>query len=248
MSSLAWGMTLGCTISSTPMAPGTLAGGYLTVDATGMALAVADEDLVNQVVIFRNKDAFSVLVERYKGAIFNLIYRTIGSSPEAEDLAQEVFFQVYRSLPAFRNEARFFTWLYRIALHRCRDWIRDRRRRPQSRYSGEAADEGLCNVALENVEAGNAGYAHLRQPGASIEDEVVEKEQREAVRSLVRALPDKYREVVVLRYFQDLTYVDIGEILGLPARTVETRLYRAKKMLKDKLENRLEKGGYGYDQ
>lgn len=118
MAFLAWGMTLGYAISNTPMAPGTTAGGYLAVDAPGMARAVADEDLVNQVVIFRNKDLFSVLVERYKGAIFNLIYRTIGSSPEAEDLAQEVFFQVYRSLPAFRNEARFSTWLYRIALNR----------------------------------------------------------------------------------------------------------------------------------
>ncbi len=226
MASLAWEMTLGCTVSNTPMAPGTSAGEYSTVDAPGLAKAIADEDLVNQVV--HNKDVFSILVERYKGAIFNLIYRTIGSSSEAEDLAQEVFFQVYRSLPAFRNEARFSTWLYRIALNRCRDWIRGRRRRPQILYLDETADEG--------------------QPGASTEGEVVEKEQREAVRGLVQALPDRYREVVVLRYFQDFTYVEIGEILGLPARTVETRLYRAKKMLKDKLENKPEKGGYGYGQ
>ncbi|MGE5576403.1 MAG: RNA polymerase sigma factor, partial [Syntrophothermus sp.] len=134
MSSLALGTTLG----------------YILLDTAGVkaeagysaapAKSATDEDLVRQVVFFHNKDAFSDLVERYKGTIFNLIYRTIGSSSEAEDLAQEVFFQVYRSLPAFRNEARFSTWLYRIALNRCRDWIRGRRRRPQTLYLDETAD------------------------------------------------------------------------------------------------------------
>lgn len=169
--------------------------------------------------------AFALLVDRYKGAVYNLAAKMVRHPEDAEDVAQETFLQVFRALPTYRGEARFSTWLYRIAANRALDCLRRRQTpaRQAAPLDGDESDGGQ----------GLAGRLACRDPGP--EDQVLRSEARTRLRAVLEGLPDQYRIVVVLHHFQGLSYRDIGEILDLPVRTVETRLYRAKNSLKQAL-------------
>lgn len=160
--------------------------------------------------------AFATLVQRYSGAIFNQAYRMLNDAHEAEDAVQEVFLRAYRNLASFDPERRFVTWLLTIGSNHCIDRLRRRRMRWLT----------LDDVAfwLPSAETGPEGRALL-------------DERRMAVQRALQRLPENYRAVTVLRYWHDLSYLEIAASLGLTEATVKTRLHRARKMLAEALED-----------
>jgi RNA polymerase sigma-70 factor (ECF subfamily) len=196
---------------------------------------LGDEELV-RLVIQGDRQAFAQLVERYQGPIYNLAGQMVGFGEDARDLTQEIFLQVYRNLSSFRGEARFATWIYRVASNKVVDWLRKHRHQSLSikdkltrGFGLMSRQEQLLNLTPEEI--------------------YLKKEEAERVRFLLDSLPEKYRLVLVLHYYHGFSYERIAETLTIPARTVETRLYRARVMLKERIkkENNPEKGGVGIE-
>jgi RNA polymerase sigma-70 factor (ECF subfamily) len=168
---------------------------------------------------------FEDLVRTHGSKVRSLVYRLVGG--EAEDLVQDVFVQVYRSLPGFRGEAQVSTWLYRIATNRCLDYLRRHRR-----------TEGKV-ISLENC-AEEHSLEPLAVPLASPEARTVAVDLRREIRRCLAALPADLRAVVVLRDLEGLEYREIAAVLGLPLGTVQSRLHRGRNLLRDKLGPYLE--------
>jgi RNA polymerase sigma-70 factor (ECF subfamily) len=163
--------------------------------------------------------AFDVLVRRWERKIRGAIYRIMGSDDEALDLCQETFLKAYRGLASFKQEARFSSWVYQIALNLCRDRLRRKR--------------GKTWLSLESIEDGTEVP---QTPGPTALDLVEALDLSRTVAVAMAALPEDQREVVVLKEYQGLTFLEIAEVLGLPMSTVKTRLYRALGQLKEQLE------------
>jgi RNA polymerase sigma-70 factor (ECF subfamily) len=178
-----------------------------------------DEDLV---AAFQAGDAaaFDELVARWDRKIHGAIYRIVGADDDARDLCQEAFLKAYRGLGTFKQEARFSSWLYQIALNVCRDRIRRRR--------------GKTAVSLDEVEEGRAGG--LRAMAPSPLDLVEARDLRHLVAGAMATLRAEEREVVILKEYQELTFPEIAEVLDVPLSTVKTRLYRGLAQLRHELE------------
>jgi RNA polymerase sigma-70 factor (ECF subfamily) len=177
---------------------------------------MTDEQIIGRVRDGETR-TFGELVRRYQDTVYGMVVRFVGRSDDAQDIAQEVFLRVFRGLDGFKGESKFSTWLYRITWNLCADWLR-RNRRPDRRVAGmEEADS-------------------LPDGRTDLEEGFLEEEQREALRRALDTLDEKYRSVVVLHYYQKLSYDQIAEILDMPVKTVETRLYRARKTLRESLE------------
>ncbi|MDF2927398.1 MAG: polymerase sigma70 factor [Paenibacillaceae bacterium] len=160
-----------------------------------------------------SRDAYAVLVDRHKKYVLTLIRCRVAEWETAEDLAQEVFIKLYRFLPGFKGDCQFTTWLYRLTLNTVRDYLRANRRQP----------------ATALLEAVRGWFGESRnQP----EEQIILQEERETVAKVLRLLPDKYRDILYLCHYRQMTYAEIAALLDLPVKTVETRLYRAKKLLK----------------
>jgi len=183
---------------------------------------MTDEEIIQRVQKGETRH-FEQLVRRHKDAVYGMAARFVGRGPDAEDVAQEVFLKTFRSLAGFKGEAKFSTWLYRITFNLCTDWLR-RNRRPGRRAA--ALDEAR-EVADTRVD---------------LEAGLLDEEEKRRVGSAIDALDEHYRSVVVLLYYQKLAYEEIAAVLGVPVKTVETRLYRARKILREALQ---ENGGGG---
>ena len=158
--------------------------------------------------------------------VYNLAYRMSSNSHEAEDISQEAFLRAYQSLARFNPSYKFSTWLYQITLN----IIRDRFKKKELNY-----------VSLDTpIETDDSEF--YPQPADSTnnpEQIMTQKEDIRAVQQAIHSLPLKYREVLVLRHLQDLSYIEIANILKLPQGTVKIRLYRAREQLRKILENNI---------
>jgi RNA polymerase sigma-70 factor (ECF subfamily) len=178
------------------------------------ALTSADLDrLAVQAALRGDQAAFADLVTRYQSAVYNLAYRMLGDPTEAEDAAQEVFVRAWNQLHTFQPERRFSTWLLSIASHYCIDLLR--RRKPSA---------PLDDVAL-----------YVPSDAAGPDELALQGEQREIVQRLLATLPEKYRSVTVLRYYNDLSYDEIARMTGLSESAVKTQLHRARRMLAEQM-------------
>ncbi|BAD39166.1 RNA polymerase ECF-type sigma factor [Symbiobacterium thermophilum IAM 14863] len=165
-------------------------------------------------------DAFAALVERHKGRVYRTLYQVVGDAADAQDLAQEVFVKVFRNLGSYRGDAAFTTWLHRVTLNVAFDWLRARKRRP-------------LTVPLEPPPGEEEHrQADLPSPEAGPEELTLREERRRRLRDAIDRLSPDYKEVVLLYHFYHLSYQQIADRLGVPVRTVETRLYRARANLK----------------
>jgi RNA polymerase sigma-70 factor (ECF subfamily) len=164
-----------------------------------------------------DQDAFSLLVQRYQRRVFNLVFRMLQNYEEASEITQETFFAAWQGLRSFRGEARFSTWLYRIAYNCALKQLELRKR-----------DQAL-NQALQSeqaLEAADEGHtAHL----AILDNQEMVQEQ-------LSQLPPKYRIVLILRHLQDMTYEEMAEVLVMPVGTIKTHLFRARNLLKERLQ------------
>jgi RNA polymerase sigma-70 factor (ECF subfamily) len=182
-------------------------------------------------LIARDERAFNELVRAYERRVFALVLRMIGDRAEAEDLAQEVFVQVFKAIGTFRGDAKLSTWIYRIAVNLCKN----RAKYLRVRHTGE--QEELEAVA-ERVPLGEAKRANVGQ--VERPDEMIAGKQVEQIvqRAILQIEPD-FRECLVLRDVEELSYEEIGEIAGLPAGTVKSRIHRARAMLREIVEREL---------
>src|SRR5687767_6846701 len=179
-----------------------------------------DEELVAR-SIGGDLDSFNQLVLRWERPIYALAYRVIGREEDARDVAQETFLRAFRALGGFKGQAKFSSWLYRITLNLCRDWIRKEKRTPVSQ-----APEGIDIIEL-------AGEG---TPAESIEDLVGRKQLSLAVSKAMALLPEEQRTAIILKEYHGLTFQEIADMLDCPLSTVKTRLYQGLSVVRRQLE------------
>jgi RNA polymerase sigma-70 factor, ECF subfamily len=155
--------------------------------------------------------AFGAIVGRYQQVLFNVAFRMLGDYEEARDAAQSAFVKAYENLGTYDPRRRFFSWIYRILMNECLNL----RRQPSVR---------LCTGPIDGMTADD------RTP-----DAVEAAERRRDVKQAILKLPPDYREVIVLRHFAALSYEEMSEAIGVPAKTVKSRLYSARQQLATEL-------------
>jgi RNA polymerase sigma-70 factor, ECF subfamily len=182
-------------------------------------------------LVARDERAFNELVRAYERRVFALVLRMIGNHAEAEDLAQEVFVQVFKAIGSFRGDSKLSTWVYRIAVNLCKN----RSKYLRVRHAGE--EEELEAVA-ERVPLGDARHANVGQV-ARPDEAVAGKQVEQIVQRAILAIEPDFRECLVLRDVEELSYEEIGEITGLAPGTVKSRIHRARAMLREIVEREL---------
>ena len=166
-------------------------------------------------------ESFDQLILRWERPIYALAYRTIGREEDARDIVQDTFLRAYRALPGFKGQAKFSSWLYRIALNLCRDWMRRQRRTPTVQMP-----EGVDVTELASEQG----------PVESIEDLVARREMSRAVALAMKELPDEQRTAIILKEYHGLTFQEIADLQGCPLSTVKTRLYQGLSVLRRHLD------------
>jgi RNA polymerase sigma-70 factor (ECF subfamily) len=168
-----------------------------------------------------DRSAFRTLVDKYQGPLTNFLHHLVLDQAEAEDLAQDVFLRIHKASGRYRPEAKFSTWLYRIATNRALNALKARRRRPTASLDAMEEWGGADQVPA----------AAGQRPDRELErDEIVR-----AVGRALRRLPERQRMAVVLQRFEGLSYEEIGEALSVSAEAVDSMLRRAKAVLRDAL-------------
>jgi len=170
-------------------------------------------------------DAFRTLIERHQRSVINVIYRAIGDAWEAEDLAQRVFIQVFRSAGRYMPRAKFTTWLFTITHNTI---LNERRRRARH------AAESLEAMARQDDEA-VAGLQLADERAPNPAREVAERELQERIQKAIEQLPEAQRTAVILCRFEGLAYEEIAEVLGCSVSAVKSLLHRARQTLKEQL-------------
>jgi RNA polymerase sigma-70 factor (ECF subfamily) len=176
-----------------------------------------ERELIEQ-TLRGNTDAFSFLVKKYENKVFHLASGFVPDRATADDLAQEVFLKAYLALPKFQFRSEFGTWLYRIAVNHMKDYLRKRARREE--------------VALDPAKEALLAAEDARQKE---EEERTGKAHRDLVMQMLRKLPLKHQMILTLRDIDGLSYEEIGQILRLSPGTVDSRLFRARRKLRDKM-------------
>lgn len=165
-----------------------------------------------------DRAAFGDLVRAYERPVYNLAYRMLGNSVEAEDAAQETFLRAYSKLATYQPERKFVNWLLSIASHHCIDRLRRKKRAPQLSLDGPVPPEWLSSDAP--------------QP-----DQIVDKKERRAqVRQVLEVLPCDYRAAVVLRYWYGMSYREIAATMDTTESAIKSRLHRARRMMAKHLQ------------
>jgi RNA polymerase sigma-70 factor (ECF subfamily) len=167
-----------------------------------------------------DQEAFAQLVQRYQRLVFNLVYRMLQQYEETTEITQETFLAAWQGLPSFRGDARFSTWLYRIA-YNCSLKQLELRKRDRALQIALEAEKTLENTNDEQRE--NA--------------EQDARDRQILVQEHLSHLPTKYRIVLILRHLQDMTYEEMAEILTMPIGTIKTHLFRARNLLKERLQS-----------
>ncbi len=179
-------------------------------------------------LVARDEGAFNELVVTYERRVFALVFRMLGRRDEAEDLAQEVFVQVFKAIDQFRGDSKLSTWIYRIAVNLCKNRTKYlSRRHANDQDDVDAMADRLPFSAAKGVSVG----------GISRPDELVEGMQLEVVvKRAIAQIEPEFREVLILRDVEDMSYEEIAEVTGLADGTVKSRIHRARAQLRALVE------------
>ena len=187
--------------------------------------SVERQDDFKLIEAFRNGDekAFEEIVRRYHRQVANIIYLTLGNREEVDDLSQEVFVRVFRSLDRFEFDSSLYSWIYRIAVNLCIDEIRRKKIRKliPLDFLSEKKFEG--EKRAREVVTGS--------------DELLQKEKKEVIRNALEHLSPIHRTVILLREYQDLSYDEIAETLRISPQAVKSRIFRAREELRELLKD-----------
>ena len=169
-------------------------------------------------VLGGDANAFETLVLEYEKNVYNIALRMTGNSEDAADMTQEAFIKAYNSLQSFRGDSKFSVWLYRIVSNVCLDFLRSKNRRPTVSLSVEDDD-------------GEDAQLDVADESRSRERLLDRKLTRDSVRRGLDSLPPDYRQILLLREIQGLSYDEIAQALSLEVGTVKSRIFRARKRL-----------------
>lgn len=177
-----------------------------------------------------DKRAFDLLVIKYQRKLARLLSQFIRDAAEVEDITQETFIKAYRSLPSFRGESAFYTWLYRIGINAAKNFLVAQGRRASTTNGFDIED-------AENLEEGSQ-LRELNTP----ENELMSKQIAQTVHQTLQALPEELRTAITLREIEGLSYEEIANIMNCPTGTVRSRIFRAREAIADKLQSVMEIG------
>lgn len=161
---------------------------------------------------------FAALIDRYERPVFNAIVHMVGSREDAQELCQQVFMKVFEHMESFDRRRKFFSWIYRVAMNETINFLKSR---------------GEWQPLSESIE----------EPAPNPEERFATIERQRRLRRAILALEPKYRVLVILRHFLDFSYTQAAMILELPEKTVKSRLFTARRLLRDALT---ESGGYAF--
>jgi RNA polymerase sigma-70 factor, ECF subfamily len=192
----------------------------LEISLAGAVSSQAEQDEAQLVKAsqYGDQDAFAFLVQRHQRRVFNMVLRMLQDYEEASEITQEAFLAAWLGLPSFRGEARFATWLYRIAYNCCLRQV-ERRKRERALQAVMQAEKILEGMNEEK----------------QAEDSIELRDRQAIVREQLEKLPTKYRIVLILRHLQEMTYEEMADILTMPIGTIKTQLFRARHLLKERL-------------
>lgn len=171
-----------------------------------------------------DQSAFAEIVELYKDKVYQLCYRIVGNAHDAEDIAQEAFIRAYVNINSYDLDRKFSTWLFRIATNLSIDRLR--KKKPD--YFLDAEIEGAEGLTM---------YSQIASDEPLPEESVEKLEFQEWIHQEINELPVMYRSVIVLKYIEELSLKEIGEILDIPVGTVKTRIHRGREALRNRLRN-----------
>lgn len=180
-------------------------------------LDLSDTQLIER-TLGGETDAFNMLVRRWERQIYGLTLRMLGQDDEARDATQETFLSAYRNLSKFRGEAKFSSWIYRIALNICNTKLRGRSR-------------NMISLEEQYEVSGFELTADTEDLGSNIQQEQVTR----AVRRALQGLPADMRQVIIMKEYEGLKFAEIADILGIPLSTVKTRMYTGLAELRKRL-------------
>ncbi|WP_442956514.1 RNA polymerase sigma factor SigW [Paenibacillus sp. YIM B09110] len=173
-----------------------------------------------------DQGAFAELVSLYQDKLFHMAYRMLNNRQESEDVVQDTFLRVYKNLDRYDETLKFSTWIYRIATNLCIDRLR--KRKPVYSLDAESSEhEGLD------------GYSMIPSDDRTPETELMLSDTQRIIHQAIETLPPKYKTVMALRYMQDLSLQEIGDIMDMPVTTIKTRVHRGREFLRKKLEHKL---------
>jgi len=175
-----------------------------------------------------DQEAFSKLLDKYKGAIYSVIYKMVRNKQDAEDLVQETFIKAFASLSTFNEEYAFSTWLFKIATNNCIDYLRKKK---------------LKTLSIDKpLESKNGElFIELSDEKETPEKEIINKEKQNIINIAIDSLPSIYRNAIILRHKKDKSYEEISNILNIPIGTVKARIFRAREILKVILREKISK-------
>lgn len=181
--------------------------------------ALEDFELIDRAVLESDQQAFATLMKRYKKAVYFMVLKMIRDADDAEDLTMEAFAKAFRNLHKFKKDFTFSTWLFRIATNNTIDFIRKKKLKTMS-----------LNTTLSD-DGGNPVNIDVEDDDKNPQDEFIKSQRIEMVRIFVDKLPAKYRKLVQLRYFDELSYEEIAQELDKPLGTVKAQLHRSRELL-----------------
>jgi len=180
-----------------------------------------------------DREAFEMLVEKYKQPVMNLVYRTLPDAAEAEDLAQHVFLQVFKSAHRYEVSAKFSTWIFTIARNLCLNEIRRRSRHPAESLEGASTEN-------EDQPARQFEDAKIFSPP----DALLQGELEQKIAEALEGLPEKQRTALVLCRQEELSYEEIAAVLGCSLSATKSLIHRARETLKQRLKPYLRTGAW----
>ncbi|HNR47693.1 MAG TPA: sigma-70 family RNA polymerase sigma factor [Bacteroidia bacterium] len=181
--------------------------------------AVKDYYLVREAIDKGNQKAYAELMARYKDSIYFMLLKMVNNRDDADDLTIEAFGKAFKNIHQYTPDYAFSTWLFKIATNNCIDYIRKKRKNTLSIDKGFENENGE-DIALE-----------VKSDGIDPEERMMKKQKMETMREVVDKLKPRYKTLVELRYFRELSYEEIAEEMSLPLGTVKAQLFRAREFL-----------------
>ena len=178
---------------------------------------VSEKKIIEK-VLGGDANAFEELVLRYEKTVYNLALRMVGDRDDAFDMTQEAFIKAYGSLSSFRGDSKFSVWIYRITTNVCLDFLRSKSRKQQ--VSLTVSDDDDEDAQLD-----------IPDPSSAPEQQLMQKMSMQSVEEGLKTLPDKQRQILVMRELGGMSYAEIGKALSIEEGTVKSRIFRARKRL-----------------
>lgn len=177
---------------------------------------VSEKKIIEK-VLGGDANAFEELVLKYEKTVYNLALRMVGDRDDAFDMTQEAFIKAYGSLSSFRGDSKFSVWIYRITTNVCLDFLRSKSRKQQ--------------VSLTVSDDDEDAQLDIPDPKADPEQQLIKKISMQSVEEGLKTLPDKQRQILVMRELGGMSYAEIGKALSIEEGTVKSRIFRARKRL-----------------